>query len=98
MIKLGYLDDCLLWIKPYYFIVSDSDEGLSKAFCTPGDTYSMPIDNLDVKLTNKRCLPLAFDPMMQRMHRAKNYGGQSTSVLLTPKWSIVKDSKKMGKR
>lgn len=83
---------------------------IAKAFCTPGDenpdctilvatdTYSMAIDNPDVKLVIQWGLPLSFDSMMQRMRRAGRDGGQSTSVFLTPKWSKCKDQKEIEKR
>lgn len=111
MNKLGYPDGCSKWIRPYYSIVSDWDKAIiSKAFCTPGDentectilvatdTYSMAIDNPDVKLVIQWGLPVSFDSMIQRMRRAGRDGGQSTFVLLTPKWSMVKSQKEIEKR
>lgn len=111
MNNLGYPDGCSKWIRPYYSIISDWDKGLiAKAFCTPGDkntectilvatdTYSMAIDNPDVKLVIQWGLPLSFDSMMQRMRRAGRDGGQSTFVLLTPKWSRVKNQKEIETR
>lgn len=111
MRKLGYPDGCSEWIKTYHCCNSDGYKVLiAKAFCTPGDqnpdytilvatdAYSMPIDNPDVKLVIQWGLPLTFESMMQRMRCAGRDGGQSTFVLLTPKWSKAKDQKEIEKR
>lgn len=108
---LGYPDGCSEWIKPYHCCLSDSYQVLvARAFCTPGDqnpdfiilvatdTYSLAIDNPDVKLVIQWGLPLSFDSMMQRMRCAGSDGGQSTFVLFTPKWSKAKDQKEIEKR
>lgn len=100
MKKLGYPDGYSEWIKPYHCCFEDRTKVLfAKAFCTPGDqnldctilvttdTYSMAIKNPDVKLVIQWGLLLSFESMMQRMRCAGIGGGQSTFVLLTPKWS-----------
>lgn len=91
MKKLGYPDGCSEWIKPYHCCFEKSTKVLfAKAFRTPGyqnpgcailvatDTYSMEIDNPDVKLVIQWGLPLSFESMMHRMCCAGRDGGQST--------------------
>ena len=55
------------------------------------DTYSMGIDNPDIKLVVQWDLPMSFDSMIQRMGRAGRKRKQATFVLFTPKWTQVKD-------
>lgn len=104
MILLGYPAGSSTWIRPYHSAMSDWDKELiAKAFKTPGnenteciilvatDAYGMGIDNPDIRLVIQWDLPLSFDSMIQRMGRAGRKGQQSWFVLLTPKWTQVKE-------
>lgn len=55
------------------------------------DTYGMGIDNPDVKLVIQWDIPLLFDSMIQRIGRAGKKDRASAFILLTPKWTRIKD-------
>lgn len=59
------------------------------------DAYGMGIDNPDILLVIQWDIPISFDAMIQRMGRAGRKGGNAIFVLLTPKWSNVKDQKEI---
>lgn len=62
------------------------------------DAYSMGIDNPDIKLVIHWNLPLSFNSIIQQMGWARRKGGQATFVLLTPKWTQIKDQEEIEKR
>lgn len=62
------------------------------------DAYSMGIVNSDVKLVIQWDIPLSFDSMIQQVRRAGRKDEASTFILLTPKWTKIKDSDKIKKR
>lgn len=91
--------------------MSEWDKNLNaEAFAKPGsensectilvaiDAYGMGINNPDVKLVVEWDIPLLFDSMIQRMGRAGRKGGASAFILLTPKWTKIKDPKEIGQR
>lgn len=111
MRKLGYPKECIRWIRPYYSAISEWDKNLTaEAFGKPAeennecvilvatDAYGMGIDNPDVKRVVQWDLPLSFDSMIQRMGRAGRKGGASAFILLTPKWTRIKDPDEIEKR
>lgn len=111
MKQLGYPEGSDQWIKPYHSTMSDWDKAIiAKAFKVNGekntkctilvatDAYGMGIDNPDIKLVIHWDLSLSFDSMIQRMGRAGRKGGQAAFVLLTPKWTQVKDQDEIDKR
>lgn len=76
--KLGYLDYCSTWIKPYHSTMSNWDKNLiAKAFLVLGDDnltyiilvttdiYGMRINNPDIKLVIQWDFPITFDAMIQ---------------------------------
>ncbi|MCJ1471186.1 hypothetical protein MMC07_009834 [Pseudocyphellaria aurata] len=92
------------WIKPYFSTMSEYNKEMTankfgvpigkNTACTilvATDAYGMGIDNPDVLLVIQWDLPLFFDTMIQRMGRAGRKGGASAFVLLTPKWTMIKD-------
>ena len=62
------------------------------------DSYGMGINNPDIKLVIQWDIPVTFDAMIQRMGCAKRKGGQATFILITPKWTILKDEKEIEQR
>lgn len=111
MKMLNYLDGSENWIRPYYSTISDFDKVITvKAFrisnennteCTilvAIDAYGMGIDNPDIRLVIQWDLLLSFDSMIQRLGRAGRKGAQAHFVLLTPKWTQVKDPEEVRQR
>ena len=110
MKKLGYPDNSFKWIRPYHSVISECDKNLTaEAFRVPGeentecvilvatDAYGMGIDNPDIKLVVQWDFPILFDLMIQRMGRTERKEGKATFVLLTSKWSRIKDSDEIDK-
>ena len=64
---------------------------MSALFWSPLMLMGMGIDNPDVKLVIQWDIPLSFDSMIQRMGRAGSKSGASAFILLTPKWTRIKD-------
>lgn len=62
------------------------------------DAYDMGIDNPDIKLVIQWDIPLLFDSMIQRMGRGGRKGRASAFILLTPKWTRIKDPDEIEKR
>ena len=111
MRKLGYLDSSCKWVQPYYSTMSEWDKELiASAFEVPEDknlectiliatdSYGMGINNPEIKLVIQWDIPVTFDAMIQRMGCAKRKGGQATFILITPKWTILKDEKEIEQR
>lgn len=111
MIKLGYPEVFIQWIRPYHSAMSEWDKKLNAdAFAVPAeenteciilvatDAYGMGINNPDVILVIQWNIPISFDSMIQRMGRAGQKGGASVFVLFTPKWTKVKDPDEIEKR
>lgn len=55
------------------------------------DAYGMGINNPDVRLVIQWDIPISFDSMIQRMGRVGRRGRASVFILLTPKWTKIKD-------
>lgn len=63
------------------------------------DAYEMGIDNPDIKLIIQWDLQMSFDSMIQHRGRAgKPAGQQAVFILMTPKWTQVKDEKEIQDR
>ena len=110
MKKLGYPAGSTQWIRPYHSAMSEWDKTLTaKAFGKPGtentectiliatDAYGIGIDNPDVKLVIQWDIPLSFDSMIQRMGRAGRKSEAFLFILLTPRWTIIKDPEEIEK-
>ena len=108
MKKLGYPEGSSKGIRPYHSFMSECDKKLiAEAFRIPGnennectilvatDAYGISIDNPDVKLLVQWDFPLLFDSMIQLMGRVGKKGGKAIFLLFTPKWSKIKDQKKV---
>lgn len=104
MKMLGYPPGSDRWVRPYYSTISDFDKAIiAEAFkvvnednseciiLVASDAYGMGINNPDIKLVVQYDIPNSLDAMIQRMGRAGRKGGQSTFILLTPKWTQIKD-------
>ena len=111
MRKLSYPDSCTDWIRPYYSTISEWDKEITaKAFMILGDQnhectivvatdkYGMGINNPDVRLVVQWDIPTTVDAMIQRLGRAGRDGNQSIFVLITPKWTNIKDPKELEQR
>lgn len=111
MQKLGYSPEAHNWIRPYYSTISEWDKKITAtAFqtcaednveCTiliATDAYGMGIDNPDIKLVIQWDIPISFDGMIQQMGRAGRKGGQAIFILLTPKWTKLKDQSELKER
>lgn len=60
------------------------------------DAHGMGIDNPDIKLVIQWDLPISFDSMIQQMGSAgRQTGQQALFILMTPKWTQVKDEKEI---
>ena len=111
MQKLGYQDSCTDWIRPYYSTISEWDKEITaKAFMILGDqneectivvatdAYGMGINNPDIRLVVQWDLPITIDAMIQRLGRAGRDCKQSIFMLITPKWTNIKDPKELEQR
>ena len=109
--KLGYLDCCSTWIKPYHSTMSDCDKDLiAKAFLVSSDdnlnciilvatdAYGMGINNPDIKLVIQWDFFITFDAMIQQLGRVGRKGRQSTFILFILKGSQIKDPKEIEDR
>ena len=106
---LNYPKESEKWIRPYFSTMSDLDKVIiAEAFNVDGnintdciilvatDTYSMGIDNPNIKLVIQWDLPINSNTMIQQMGRARKKTGQLTIfILLTPKYTRVKDKKEV---
>lgn len=111
MIQKNFPDDSKSWIKPYFATMSEYDKtmtadefrvlGEENTECTilvATDAYGMSIDNPDVELVIQWDLPLSYDAMIQRMGCAGRKSVASTFVLLSPKWTMIKDPQEIEQR
>ena len=62
------------------------------------DAYGMGINNPDIKVVVQWDIPVTIDAMVQRLGRAGRDGTQSFFVLITPKWSNIRDPKELEQR
>ena len=60
--------------------------------------YGMGINNSDIRLVVQWDIPTTLDAMIQRLGRAGRDGNQSFFVLITPKWTNIKDPKELEQR
>lgn len=108
MQKLDYSDSCTDWIRPYYSTISEWHKEITvKAFMILGDqnlectivvatnAYGMGINNLDIKLVVQWNILTTMDVMIQRLGRAGRDGNQSIFVVITLKWTNIKDPKEL---
>ena len=109
MRRLKYPQGSEEWVRPYFSTMPDLNKAINaEAFKLSGemntdctifvatDAYGMGIDNPDIKLVIQWDLPMSFDSMIQRMGRAgRQAGQQAVFILMTPKWTQVKDEKEL---
>ena len=112
MRQLKYPQGSGEWVRPYFSTMPDLDKTINaEAFKLSGETntkctilvatnaYGMGIDSPDIKLVIQWDLPMSFDSMIQRMSRAGRQAGlQTVFILMTPKWTQVKDEKEIQDR
>lgn len=56
------------------------------------DTYSIEINNSNIRLVIQWDLPINFDSMIQCISRAGNKRGQATFILFIAKWTQMKNT------
>lgn len=111
MRKLGYSDSYTDWIRAYYSTISDWDKKITaKAFMIRGDQnhkctiivatnkYGMGINNPDIRLVVQWDISTILDAMIQKLSKDGRDGNQSIFILITTKWTNIKDSNELKQR
>lgn len=62
------------------------------------DAYDIGIDNPDIKLVIQWDIPLSFDSMIQRIGQAGRKSEIFLFILLTLRWTIIKDPEEIEKQ
>lgn len=74
------------------------DKNMKCTILVATDAYGIGINNLNIKLVMQWDFSITFDAMIQQLRRVGRKGGLSTFILFTPKWSQIRDPKKIKNR